>query len=157
MRLFAFLFVVGYLSAAPPDCKTVTKDGTTFRICTRRSTNFLELSEEDLKAPSKEWNGSAWPVTIIDSYFTTSRLVVFSTGISIVASYRDSEKADFTVTYERPHCGLLTHVRRDVPIIIEDGTPSANIDISCLDQPYGLPTVEVKEKGGKKEATHIYK
>jgi hypothetical protein len=84
-------------------------------------------------------------------------MLVFDTHISFVGSYRDSEKADFTVTYEQPHCGLLTHVRRDVPIIIENGVPSAHIDIECLDQPSGVPTVEVKEKGGKKEVTHIYK
>jgi hypothetical protein len=63
----------------------------------------------------------------------------------------DSEKADFTVTYEKPHCGLLTHVRRDVPIIIDDGRPTATIEIACLDQPYGVPTVEVRERVARRK------
>jgi hypothetical protein len=159
MKLLTFFFVVGCLTAAPPQCKTKTLDGTEFRICTRypTKTNVEELVVEQAKNPSKEWNGPNWPLDIFDSHATVAQILVFDTGISFTASYMDSEKADFTVTYEREHCGKLTHVRRDVQIIIENGTPTASILIECLDQPSEVPTVEVKEKGGKKEATHIYK
>ncbi len=64
---------------------------------------------------------------------------------------------DVTVTFDKPFCRSRTHVRKDVPIIIHDDISSASIDVECLDEPYGVPTVDATEKGGKKEASHKYR
>ena len=115
------------------------------------------LAKEQMRDPSREWNGCAWPVLIINSHATVVGLLAYHTRITVVPSYRDSEKLDVTVTFEKPHCGSGTHARKDVPIIIRNDIPSASVDIECLDEPYGVPKVEAKEKGGKKEASHSYK
>jgi hypothetical protein len=162
MRKTMFLFAYGCLlatdlSAAPPRCKTVLQDGTRFEVCERSDSMCESLAKEQVKAPSKEWNGCAWPAQIYNSHLATSGTLVFFTHITIVPCYLDSERLDVTITFDKPHCGSRTHVRKDAPIIIHDGVPSASIDIVCSEEPPGVPTVEAKEMGGKKEASHSYK
>lgn len=125
--LFAYAgSLVVNLSAAPPRCKTVQQDGTTFELCEREDSTCETLAKEQVKNPSKEWHGCVLSVRIFNSHFTDSVLgVVFYTGISVTPSYVDSERMDVTVTFDKPHCGLLTHVRKDVPIIIHDDIPLA--------------------------------
>ena len=162
MKRTLFVLVLGCLiaaglRAAPPRCKTVEQNGTTFEVCERHDVMCEALAKEHLRDPSKEWNGCAWPAWIYNSHVTTSGLLVFYTSINIVPSYVDSERLDVTVTFDRPYCGARVHVQKDVPIIIRDDRPSASIHFACAEQPYGVPTVEATERGGKKQAFHSYK
>jgi hypothetical protein len=156
MSLFTFL-LTNTLKAAPPRCETVEQDGQKLEICKRQDAMCETLAKEELKNPSKEWNGCNWTAHIANGTFKTSGLLVFSTVVTLASSYMDSERMDVTVTFDKEHCGSRTHVRKDVPIIIRNNLPMASIQIACLDEPYGVPTVESFEKGGKKQAFHSYR
>jgi len=149
--------LTGTLNAAPPHCKTVERDGDVYEICERMDTACEALAKEQTKDPSKEWNGCFWPATIIKSNFVAAGLAGSWIHVTVVSSFLDSEKQDVSVIFEKPFCGLRTHKREDVPIVIRDGIPSASIDITCPDEPYGVPAVDTTEKGGKKEASHKYR
>jgi hypothetical protein len=150
--------LAGVLQAAPPQCKTTEKDGNTYDICTRANVACEALAKEQVKDPSNKWNGCLWPVTIIKSHFTLGGNMVFSIYVSIVASYIDSERVDMTVTFERTDHTFFKYERKDVPIIIRDDIPNANADFwFTADGTVGVPTVEVTEKGGAREASHSYK
>jgi hypothetical protein len=81
-----------------------------------------EPGERSAKKPSDKWNGCAWPALITTGHFTTSGLLVCNVSVTVVPSYRDSERMDMTVTFDKPFCGSRTHLRKDVPIIICSGS-----------------------------------
>jgi hypothetical protein len=154
--ILACLFM-SYLKAAPPECTTKEKDGSTFEVCHRVDGACESLAKEQLKDPSDKWNGCAWGATFIKGHFTAAGLMVFSTSISLVPSYRDSERMDVKVTFEQADHTRREYERKDVPIIIRNNIPSASFEIVNQEDPLGVPTAEMTEKGGKKEARHEYR
>jgi hypothetical protein len=149
--------LAGGLKAAPPTCQTKVQDGTTFEVCTRTDLACESLAKAQLKDPSDKWNGCFWPATIIKGHVITNGVMIISIYVSIIASYRDSERADVTVTIEQPDHTYRKFERKEVPIIIRDSVPTASVDILSNTEPVGVPTVEATEKGGKIEAAHSYR
>ena len=146
------------LDAAPPRCKTLDKDGSTLQICERTDVNCDALAQESLKNPSDaNWDGCAWPVTIVKGHFTTINTLVYVTYVSIVTSYRDSERVDIVVNVEHSDHTFIKWERKDVPVIIQDKIPTASAEFTSTEEPYGVPTVDATEKGGAKGATHSYR
>ena len=155
--VFGFL-LAGCAAAAPPTCKTVEHDGTTFNQCQRTDAHCDSLAAEQVNDPSRNWNGCRLPALITKYYVAMPAIgMTFITHVFIVPSYRDSERVDMTVTIEQPDHTFRTYERKDVPVIIEKGISNAIVDILTTAEPVGVPTVEAKEKGGKKEAMHDYR
>ena len=148
------------VSAAPPKCKTVDQNGTTLEVCSREDTEcYSKLVKEQESSPSSQWNGCAWPAKIIKGHFTAVGLIVFSTNVSIVPSYRDSERVDMTITIERPDHTFVKYDRKDVPVIVDEknSIPSASAEVVTQFDPLGVTTVDATEKGGAKGANHSYR
>jgi hypothetical protein len=146
------------LNAAPPRCETVNRNGVTIESCERDDANCDSLVKESLKtSPDRNWNGCAWPVIITRSQFKAAGVVFYVTTVSVVPSYRDSERVDLIMMFERPDHSLAKVEKKDLPVIIRDNIPSASTDITSPEEPYGVPSVEATEKGGAKSATHDYK
>jgi len=149
--------LLGSAAAAPPSCKTIEHDGTTFHQCQREDANCDSLAAEQVKNPSPNWNGCRLPALITTYHVVLPAIgMTVMTHVCVVSSYRDSERMDITVTIEQPDHTFRTYERKDMPVTIEDGYPMATVDISTIIEPVGAPTVEAKEEGGKKEAMHDY-
>jgi hypothetical protein len=145
-------------SASPPSCKTVEKDGNTFDTCERRDTEcYSKLAAEQTKSPSTQWNGCAWPAIITKTHFTAVGLIFYTTHVTLVPSYRDSERMDVTISIEKYDHTIQTYERKDVPIIIRDDIPRATVDFGTQFEPIGVPTVDATEKGGAREVSHSYR
>lgn len=145
------------VSAAPPRCKTVDANGTTLEVCSREDTECDALAREQVNSPSDKWNGCAWPASIIKGHFTPLGVLVFSTNVSVVPSYRDSERVDITITIERPDHTFVKYDRQDTPVIIHGDIPSAMAEFVTQFDPVGVPTVDATEKGGAKGASRSYR
>jgi hypothetical protein len=157
LALIAGCLLAGGLNSARPSCEAKVQDGTTFEVCTRADLACESLVKAQLENPSDKWNGCLSPATIIKGHVITAGIMIFGIYVSIIASYRDSERADVTVTIEQPDHTSRKFERKNVPIIIRDSVPTASVDISSNAEPVGVPTVEATEKGGKIEAAHSYK
>jgi hypothetical protein len=156
---FAGCLLASGLTADPPRCKTKVVDGQTFETCERRDMEgCLALAAEEVKDPSPKWNGCFWPAFITTSHVSLLTTVLATmVDVTVVPSYRDSERMDVKVIFDKPFCGSREHARKDVPIIVRNDTPSASVQILCQDEPYGVPIVDATEKGGKKAASHSYR
>jgi hypothetical protein len=77
--------------------------------------------------------------------------------VTVVPSYRDSEKADITITVEQPDHTHDKNTFKDLPVIIRDDIPQASVRVGTPHGSVGVPTVGATEKGGKKEASHSYR
>jgi hypothetical protein len=86
-----------------------------------------------------------------------SGVVFFYVSVSVIASFTDSERADVTVSIEQSDHTRRKEVRKDVPIIIRDSMPTATVQTFATAPPVGVPTVDVTERGGKKEVVHSYR
>ena len=147
------------LSAAPPTCKTEQKDdGSALEICERKDTEcHTRLVKEQESSPSTQWNGCAWPAIIIKEHYTAVGLMIDSTHVALVPSYRDSERMDVTIFIEKSDHSIQKYEQKDVPIIIRDDIPRATVDFGTQFEPIGVPAVDATEKGGVKEAAHSYR
>jgi len=141
----------------PPSCKVEERDGKVFDVCTRVDTKCLDIVKAEVANPSDKWNGCLWGATIIKGTLALAGMVVYSTHVSVVCSYIDSERVDMTITVEFTDHTHRDYVRSDIPVIIRDGVPTASVDISTPNEPLGVPTVEATEKGGAKKVAHSYK
>jgi hypothetical protein len=145
------------LSAARPTCKTEKQKGQLVEVCERADVMCESLTAEQQKSPSDKWTGCSSPAILIKGDVTLAGLLIFSTQVSVVPSYRDSKRVDMTVTFENPDHTFQKYERKDVPVIVQDGTPSASAEFITQMKPVGVPTVEATEKGGAKGASHSYK
>lgn len=164
--------LAGGLNAGVPECKTVeSKDGTTAESCTRPPDfdECMALVKEAWKdkkpedPPPHYWNGCSWHA-VINTVRGGGRIgnglvvpLMWLTSVSLVPSYRNSERMDITVVFEQPDHTYKKHVRKDVPITIEDKMPNATVQFTFPYPPVSVPTVEAREKGGAKEASHSYR
>lgn len=145
------------LGATPPHCKTEERNGQSFNVCKRPDVECEALAKEQVKDPSSQWNGCIWDALITQGHFSSNGVIAFATYVAVTPSFRDSERMDVTVTIEQADHTFRKYVRKDVPIIVEDGIASATVNINTPDEPVGVPTVDSTEKGGKKEVSHRYR
>jgi hypothetical protein len=143
----------------------VERGGVTFQNCTRSQADWCwEFVKQHHDELGLEWMGCGSPAFINTSY-PYGMIPAFSTSISVVASYSDSETMDITVTYKKSYCDKTVRSWKDVQIVrhesVEDGRAhsyhSATVEFGCLTQPSDVPIVDATEKGGKKELTHPYR
>ena len=155
--------------AAPPSCETTHKgegaDEITFETCQRDDFCDDATIKEQVQNPSTLWMGCMWPALI-----TTSSnmlhigpdlpgILMVRTDLTLVARFRDSERMDVTVTFELPDHTFRKDTYRDVLITIRHNIPQATILIAtqASSRTIGVPTIEATERGGKKNALHIYR
>ena len=108
---------------------------------------------------SNKWIGCAWPATIIKFRSGAVGVIFYSTMVSVVTSFRDSERVDMTVMVEQSDHTVQKYEKKDVPVIIDEknNIPYASAEFVTQFEPLGVPTVDATEKGGAKGASHSYR
>jgi hypothetical protein len=149
-------------SAAPPSCKTVTQGDSNFRVCERAvdiDPCVALLKESPKVAEDPNWNGCLWVARFITGSFTIPGAPITYMHVSFVASYRNSERMDITMDVERSDHSHRKYVYADVPVVLENGLPTASVDFLIIpgEEPLGVPTAEMTEKGGSRTMSHGYK
>jgi hypothetical protein len=137
----------------------VERDGKTFEVCSREDTSCDSLAKDQVNSPSNKWNGCAWPATIIKFRSGAVGVFYYSTMVSVVTSFRDSERVDMTVMVEQSDHTIQKYEKKDVPVIIDEknNIPSASAEFVTQFEPLGVPTIDATEKGGAKGASHSYR
>lgn len=153
----AFMLSSAIALAAPPSCETKVVDEQVFEACERADIECDKLASDQVANPSPAWNGCRWAALITKGHFISSGLIFYTTRVTVVTSFVDSERVDLVVDVELSNHQHKTFTRNDVPVIIKNGIPQATIDIGTPEDPFGVPTVQAVEKGGKKQASHSYR
>lgn len=149
------------LSGAAPKCQTLEQHGMTFQDCEREDVSCSALARDQKDAPSDKWWGCRTPATIIQTQSTEHGVPAFATHVRLTPSFRDSQRMDITVTFERPDHTFLKLEEKEVPVEIRHTIPHADIhadaNFTTPFDPVGVPTVDATEKGGAKTASHSYR
>jgi hypothetical protein len=162
MRLLLLSIVwVATASAARPKCNRVEKGDSTVIAC-ERPADMVQCQRFIQRAPNiaedPNWNDCIWPAMLYKSYVNTSGQPTVMLTVSVVPSFRDSGLVDLVLTVTR-HGQAFQLIRKDVEVKIDaNNIPSATADfaLGLVDELDTVPTVDMTEKGGKRQMSHSY-